>query len=111
MGFMEALRRRGEWDSKVGRIIHWMVYFVCLFAGFYTAALFEPRAAVVVVLAVLVFFAWWSSALVGTHMGVNCLPILVLLAVNIGVLQGCIERLRRHRATQDAVIQIKVNYA
>ncbi len=107
MGLMEALRRRGEWDSRVGRIIHWVVYFVCLFAGFCTAILFGPRAAIVVVLAVLVFFAWWSSAFVGTHMYVNCLLIVVLLAVNIGVLQGCIGWLMRHKAAQDAVIQMK----
>lgn len=107
MGLMEAWRTRGKWESREGQIVRWLVYFVCLFAGLCAAVLVGPKAGIIVTVGALGFFLWWSSAFVGTHMYVNCLLIVVLLAVNIGVLQGCIGRLMRHKAVRDAVIQIK----
>lgn len=98
MSLVEAWRTRGAWESRAGQFVRWLVYFVCLFAGLYAAVLFGPKAGIVVTVGALAFFGWWSSAFVGGRGEMNCLLILLLIAINLSCLAAYVEVLLRHKA-------------
>ncbi len=107
-GLRETLRRRGEWESRTGEIVHWLVHFVCLLGGPCATILFGvwfgPSASILVTLGTLAFFLWWVSAFRGFSTGqIGCLLIMLIAAINLSVLLGTLTGLRTHDPARRAV--------
>jgi hypothetical protein len=96
--FSQAIRRRAEWKSVTGQTISWSIDFICLIAGFAAAVMFGPKVAIAVIIVTTVFWLWWASGYVdmNTH-PLTCLVIVIMLAVNLGLLSALIGILVRHR--------------